>query len=60
MIRFTCLFSVDDLRSKVVDQLNAISNPTEPTKSRFSVALEVKCKTAFLVMYAADLHVFST
>ena len=60
MIGFTCLFSVDDVRGKVVDQLSAISNPTEPTKSRFSVALEVKCKTAFLVMYAADLHVFST
>ena len=60
MIGFTCLFSVDDLRGKVVDQLSAISNATEPTKSRFSVALEVKCKTALLVMYAADLHVFST
>ena len=60
MIEFTCLFSIDDVRGKVVDQLSAISNATEPTKSRFSVALEVKCKTAFLVMYTADLHVLST
>ena len=46
----TCKFFIDDLRNTGTRQLSATSNATRVAKSRFLVALEVKCNIDFLVI----------